>query len=77
MGRHHVGGRESQWAAEWALIHGRWDAELMSDSHYSPNLSLDVFELWEPAFPPRVSYPWRPHSKELGAETEIAAPYSS
>jgi GT2 family glycosyltransferase len=59
MGLHHARGRETQWAAELALIHGRWGEQLLSDPHYSPNLSLDALELWEPAFPRRVSYPWR------------------
>jgi hypothetical protein len=59
MGLHHARGRETQWAAELALIHGRWGEQLLSDPQYSPNLSLDALELWEPAFPRRVSYPWR------------------
>jgi GT2 family glycosyltransferase len=59
LGRHYVGEDQDQWKAEWNLIRGRWGTKLKSDPHYNPNLSLDVLQLWEPAFPPRVSYPWR------------------
>jgi GT2 family glycosyltransferase len=59
LGRHYVGKTAEQWERDEALIRSRWQRELMSDPHYSPNLSLDPLELWEPAFPPRVVYPWR------------------
>jgi cellulose synthase/poly-beta-1,6-N-acetylglucosamine synthase-like glycosyltransferase len=59
MGLHHAKERQDQWVAEWGLIHSRWAEQLVSDSHYSPNLSLDALQLWQPASPPRVSYPWR------------------
>jgi GT2 family glycosyltransferase len=59
LGRHYVAEDREQWRFGWNLIRSRWGAKLMSDPHYSPNLSLDVLQLWEPAFPPRVSYPWR------------------
>jgi GT2 family glycosyltransferase len=62
-----------QWLFEWNLIRTRWGAQLMSDPHYSPNLCLDALQLWEPAFPPRVSYPWRPRSYERGADASITA----
>jgi GT2 family glycosyltransferase len=68
MGLHHAGEREQQWAAEWDLVHSRWGEQLMSDPHYSPNLALDALRFWEPAFPPRVSYPWRSCSSEHAAE---------
>jgi GT2 family glycosyltransferase len=58
-GAHHVAERQSQWASEWNLVRSRWTTELTKDPFYNPNLSLDPWELWEPAFPPRVSYPWR------------------
>jgi GT2 family glycosyltransferase len=64
LGRHDTAEGETQWKAEWDLIHRRWGPKLMSDPYYSPNLSLDVLELWEPAFPPRVSYPWRLRSAD-------------
>ena len=47
------------WAAEATLMAKRWHEELGRDPYYSPNMSLDQLQLWEPAFPPRVSYPWR------------------
>jgi O-antigen biosynthesis protein len=58
-GAHYVAERQTQWASEWNLVRSRWATELTKDPFYSPNLSLDPWELWEPAFPPRVSYPWR------------------
>jgi GT2 family glycosyltransferase len=63
IGRHDVGERQEQWTFDWNLIRNRWGDELISDPHYSPNLSLDPLQLWEPAFPPRVSYPWRAASR--------------
>jgi len=58
-GPHNAHGRQSQWASEWDLIRSRWAAELSADPSYNPNLSLDPWKLWEPGFPPRVSYSWR------------------
>ncbi len=58
-GAHYVAERQSRWTSEWNLVCDRWAAELANDPFYNPNLSLDPWELWEPAFPPRVSYPWR------------------
>lgn len=58
FGAHDAGPREHQWRADWRLMHSRWSTKLVSDPHYSPNLSLDGLEVWELAFPPRVSYPW-------------------
>lgn len=59
IGRHYSQQRESEWMAESTLMTTRWHHELRRDPYYSPNLSLDQFRLWEPAFPPRVTYPWR------------------
>jgi GT2 family glycosyltransferase len=59
IGRHHLGATGDQWKLEFSLIRGRWGKQLFADPHYSPNLSLDGLEVWEPAFPPRVAYPWR------------------
>jgi GT2 family glycosyltransferase len=71
LGRHDTAEGQSQWRSEWNLIRSRWGTELMSDPQYSPNLSLDVLQLWEPAFPPRVSYPWRLQSNEQTANAGI------
>jgi GT2 family glycosyltransferase len=62
LGRHITD--KGQWEFEWDLIHSRWGTTLMFDPHYNPNLSLDALQLWEPAFPPRVSYPWRSRSTQ-------------
>jgi GT2 family glycosyltransferase len=59
FGAHYVGETASQWEFELDLIRSRWADDLSSDPHYSPNLALDALQLWQPAFPPRVSYPWR------------------
>lgn len=59
IGAHDAGDRDEAWKAEWNVAQERWSTALTSDPHYSPNLSLDSFQLWEPSFPPRVSYPWR------------------
>jgi len=71
LGRHYTAEDQNRWRFEWNLIRSRWGTKLMSDPHYSPNLSLDVLQLWEPAFPPRVSYPWRPRSMEQASKAEI------
>jgi GT2 family glycosyltransferase len=54
IGRHDVGARAEEWRREAALMQERWAEELVADPHYSPNLSLDPLQLWQPAFPPRV-----------------------
>jgi GT2 family glycosyltransferase len=59
IGPHHVTARQSQCDHEWDITQRRWAAQLRADPFYNPNLSLDAWQLWEPAFPPRVSYPWR------------------
>jgi O-antigen biosynthesis protein len=59
IGRHNVGEREDEWAVDYDLVRRRWGRELLSDPHYNLNLSLDPLQLWEPADPPRVAYPWR------------------
>jgi GT2 family glycosyltransferase len=73
IGRHHVGEREDQWECEWNLIHDRWKEGLTADPNYNPNLSLDPLQLWEPAFPPRVSFPWRAASRGRVADVKAAA----
>ena len=77
IGRHETAEGEGQWMFEWNRIRSRWGTQLMSDPQYSPNLSLDALQLWEPAFPPRVSYPWRLRSNERGEGTEIMASYAA
>jgi hypothetical protein len=59
IGEHYVGVTAKQWESEVDLMRSRWGTVLAADPHYSPNLSLDALQLWEPAFPPRISYPWR------------------
>jgi GT2 family glycosyltransferase len=63
IGRHYSDERADEWAFESNLIRSRWGEQLVSDPYYSPNLSLDPLQLWELAFPPRVSFPWRAGSK--------------
>jgi GT2 family glycosyltransferase len=58
VGRHNAPERERAWNQEFDLMRSRWANELLSDPCYNPNLSLDPLQLWQPAFPPRVSYPW-------------------
>jgi GT2 family glycosyltransferase len=65
LGRHTLGSSEAEWLAARVIVKGRWSKQLLEDPYYSPNLSLDRFELWEPAFPPRLATrPW--------AETTVA-----
>jgi len=59
LDRHYAGETRDEWTAGSALVRCRWSEQLASDPDYNPNLSLDALHLWEPAFPPRVSYPWR------------------
>jgi GT2 family glycosyltransferase len=74
IGRHDAAKRRDQWTSESNLMCSRWGGDLISDPHYSPNLSLDPLELWEPAFPPRVSYPWRaPHLPPMTAGSPSTA----
>lgn len=73
IGRHDVGEREEEWKFAWNLMRSLWSEQLISDSHYSPNLSLDPLQLWEPSFPPRVSYPWRVGSRGRGEDVRRAA----
>jgi GT2 family glycosyltransferase len=71
FGRHDNAEDQSRWDFEWDLIHRRWGTKLTCDPQYNPNLSLDVLQLWEPAFPPRVSYPWRVRSTGQAAKARI------
>jgi GT2 family glycosyltransferase len=59
IGKHNIGTRQEQWDMAYDRIRVRWRDELLADPHYSPNLSLDGLQVWQPAFPPRVSYPWK------------------
>jgi GT2 family glycosyltransferase len=68
IGRHNAGDREDEWILESDLMRSRWGEDLLSDPHYNPNLSLDPLQLWEPAFPPRVSPPWRTDTRERGID---------
>jgi GT2 family glycosyltransferase len=73
FGRHDIGEREEQWNLELNLIRSRWSEELISDPNHNPNLSLDPLQLWEPAFPPRVSYPWRAGLPLRDADAQAAS----
>ena len=57
LGRHNSPARSSLFEREVLMLGERWGALLEHDPHYNPNLSLE--RQWEPAFPPRVDYPWR------------------
>ena len=57
FGRHDSAARREQFELERRLVVERWGGELLSDPHYSPNLSL--VDQNAPAFPPRRPYPWR------------------
>jgi O-antigen biosynthesis protein len=70
IGPHDVGEREDEWEVAWSLMRSRWSEELAADPHYSPNLALDPLQLWEPAFPPRVLYPWRTGSSSFGVDAQ-------
>jgi GT2 family glycosyltransferase len=59
IGPHDLGETKDQWTFEQSLIRDRWRAALLDDPCYNPNLSLEPSEVWEPAFPPRVLWPWR------------------
>jgi O-antigen biosynthesis protein len=63
IGRHNLGARQQQWDVDYKRIRSRWRDQLLADPHYSPNLSLDGLEVWEPAFPPRAGLPWRATTK--------------
>ena len=63
IGRHDVGEWEEGWTSAFELMRSRWGDQLDADPHYSPNLSLDPLLLWQPSFPPRVSYPWRAETR--------------
>jgi GT2 family glycosyltransferase len=77
LGAHHLGSHGHSWASDRDLMHARWGSQLTSDPYYNPNLSLDFWQAWEPAFPPRVAYPWRSSADgctidEVGAPTSQA-----
>jgi len=57
VGRHDSPERRMQFDHEMCMIRKRWSDTLAHDPHYNPNLSLE--REWQPAFPPRVVYPWR------------------
>jgi len=59
IGGHDMRELEEAFRSELDLIRRRWSDYLDHDPHYNPNLSLDALQLWQPAFPPRVRYPWR------------------
>ena len=62
VGRPDSPARRAQFAREIDAFRSRWGSLLDHDPHYNPNLSLE--RQWEPAFPPRVAYPWRETAAE-------------
>jgi GT2 family glycosyltransferase len=75
LGAHHLGAHGDSWARGRDLMHARWGSQLTTDPYYNPNLSLDPWQAWEPAFPPRVAYPWRT-SADASTIDEVDAPAS-
>jgi len=71
--RHYVGETRTQWARGSELMQRRWGDQLLADPYYNPNLSLDPLLQWEPAFPPRVRYPWRPAGPDRAVMPVVAA----
>jgi hypothetical protein len=65
IGRHDLGERQDEWERARRMMTDRWSEELLADPYYSFNLSLDPLQLWEPAFPPRVAYPWKVATTKL------------
>ena len=57
VGRPDSPARRDQFQGELRRFRERWGPVLTRDPHYNPNLSLE--RQWQPAFPPRVAYPWR------------------
>ena len=55
----HALGREEAYQTEVAEMWRRWEEGLRSDPAHNPNLELDATHPGRPAFPPRVTYPWR------------------
>ena len=50
--------REARYARE------KYPALFRNDPWYSPNLSFNLEDLYEPAFPPRVTRPWQAHKRK-------------
>jgi GT2 family glycosyltransferase len=73
IGRHDADAREAEWILERKRIRTRWGDRLLSDPHHNPNLSLDALQLWEPAFPPRVVYPWKAPWRAPEADAQATA----
>jgi GT2 family glycosyltransferase len=57
VGSHDAPARRNEFEHAICILRERWGAILDSDPYYNPNLSLE--RQWEPAFPPRITYPWR------------------
>jgi hypothetical protein len=55
----HQHGREAAHQRDVELMQQRWGEILRDDPMHNPNLELDASNPSRPAFPPRVSYPWR------------------
>ncbi len=53
-----TGEKQSRFLAEVEYMNTKWGETLQRDPFYNPNLSLDE-ELFTPAFPPRLTRPWK------------------
>jgi len=53
-------GRDDEHRRDAERMRDRWGEALMDDLAHNPNLALDASHPDRLAFPPRVSYPWRP-----------------
>ncbi|MGI8430870.1 MAG: glycosyltransferase family 2 protein [Chthoniobacterales bacterium] len=53
-----TGEKQARFLAEVAYMNAKWGETLRADPFYNPNLSLDE-ELFTPAFPPRLTQPWK------------------
>lgn len=71
--RHYMGETKAQWARGLELMQRRWGDHLLADPYYNLNLSLDPMILWEPAFPPRVRYPWSSAERDSAVMPVVAA----
>jgi len=49
---------------ESSLFYRRWSNVIPNDPYYSPNLSLELLEMFEPTAQPRLRFPW-------GVQTEV------
>lgn len=70
VGPHNSPERRAEYEREQRIMIQRWADRLLSDPNYNPNLSREAPNT--PAFPPRVTYPWRLPWRELAGVTPEA-----